>query len=306
MSSGCQRTVCPSRVDPIMSTQEIFLLALQLSLIAIVLSVGMQSRWSDLTYMFGRPAILLKAIVAVNVIVPAVAVALCLLLSIPPSTRAGLILMAASPLAASAPLKMLRTEAERSYVVGTYAAVILSAVVTIPATAEVLKLISPHTFKVPMDLVAKFIFINVLLPLLVGVAINAARQRLAERLAPAVKFVGLVGTVLIVLLIFVRFAREFMPLTGDGTVFVIIATMAAGVAAGYALGGPDPANRKTLAEAASTRHPSLAVAIAGVNPQYTHVLAAIILFLFCSTLFGLTMAGVRSIKSRRTPQPVAP
>lgn len=289
-----------------MSTQEIFLLALQLSLILIVLSVGLQSRWSDLTYLLGRPAMLLRAIVAVNVIVPAVAVALCLLLSIPPPTRAGLILMAASPLAASAPLKMLRTQAERSYVVGTYAAVILSAVVTITATAEVLKLISPHTFRVPMDLVAKFILINVLLPLLVGVAVNAKWQGFAERLANVVKIVGVIGTVLIVLLIFVRFAREFLSLTGDGTVFVIVVTLAAGIAAGYALGGPDPANRKTLAEAASTRHPSLAVAIAGVNPQYTHVLAAIILFLFCSTLFGLTMLGVRSkLQSRRTPQPVA-
>jgi BASS family bile acid:Na+ symporter len=287
-----------------MSKQEIILLVLQLSLIAIVFSVGLQSRWSDLIYMLRRPALLLRAIVAVNVVVPIVAVVLCLILAIPPSTRAGLILMAASPLAASAPLKMLRTEAERSYVVGTYAAIILSAVVTIPATAEILKLISPHTFRVPMDLVARFISINVLVPLLVGVAVNAKWQNLAERVAGVVKIVGLIGTVLVALLIFVRFAREFLSLTGDGTVFVIVATMAAGIASGYALGGPEPANRKALGEAAATRHPSLAVAIAGVNPQYTHVLTAIILFLFCSTLFGLTMAGLRSkLESRRTPQP---
>lgn len=287
-----------------MSIQEIILLTLQLSLIAIVLSVGLQSRFSDLTYMLHRPVLLMRAIVAVNVVVPAVAVALCLLLSIPPSTRAGLVLMAASPLAASAPLKMLRTESERSYVVGTYAAVVLSAVVTLPVTAEVLKLISPHTFRVPMGLVASFVLINVLLPLLVGVAVNAKWQSLAERVAPVAKTVGVIMTVLIVLLIFVRFAREFIPLTGDGSVFVIIATLAAALAAGHALGGPDPANRKTLGEAASTRHPSLAVAIAGVNPQYTHVLAAIILFLFCSTLFGLTMTVLRSkLQPRQTPRP---
>lgn len=290
-----------------MSTQEIILLALQLSLMAIVLSVGLQSRWSDVVYMLDRPALLVRAIVAVNVIVPAVAVALCLILSIPPSTRAGIVLMAASPLAASAPLKMLRTEAERSYVVGTYAAVILSAVVTMPATAEILKLISPHTFKVPMDLVARFVLINVLLPLLVGVAVHAKWQGFAERVAPGAKIVGLVGTVLIVLLIFVRFARDFLSLTGGGTVAVIVATMAAGLAAGYVLGGPNPANRKALEEAAATRHPSLAVAIAGVNPQYPHAITAIILFLFCSALFGLTMVGLRSkLESRRSHQPITP
>jgi BASS family bile acid:Na+ symporter len=294
------------RLDTSMSIQEIILLALQLSLIAIVLSVGLQSRFGDLTYMLRRPALLVRAIVAVNVVVPAVAVVLCLILSIPPSTRAGLILMAASPLAASAPLKMLRTQSERSYVVGTYAAVVLSAVVTMPVTAEVLKLVSPHSFKVPMGLIASFVLVNVLAPLVVGVAVNAKWQGLAERVAPVAKTVGLILTVLIVLLIFVKFAREFPPLVGDGTVFVIVATLASGLAAGYALGGPYAANRKTLGEAASTRHPSLAVAIAGVNPQYTHALAVIILFLFCSTLFGLTMAVMRArLQPRPMPRPAA-
>lgn len=286
-----------------MSIKDLISLTLQLSLIAIVLSVGLESRWSDVTYMLRRPALLLRAIIAANVIVPVVAIALCLLLPIVPSIRTGLVLMAASPLAASAPLKMLRTEAERAYVVGTYAAVILSAVVTMPATAEILKLISPHNFRIPVAVVATFVLINVLLPLLAGVAVRAKWHEFAGRVAPVVKAVGAVLVIAIAPFIFVRFARDFLPLVGDGTVAVIVSTMAAGLASGYLLGGPEPANRKALAEAAATRHPSLAAAIAEINPNYPRVAAAIILFVFCSVIFSLAVLKLRSVvESRRSRQ----
>src|SRR5690348_9344742 len=167
-----------------MALNQIIPLALQVSLFALVMSIGLESRWGDLAHVLQRPALLLRAILAVNVIVPLVAVALCLILPIAPWTRAGIVMMAASPLAPFAPLKMLKTGADRAYVVGTYAALMIAAILIVPATAAILRPISPHGVVIPVAVIATFILTTVILPLFIGIAIRARWESFGKRAAP--------------------------------------------------------------------------------------------------------------------------
>ena len=69
-----------------------------------------------------------------------------------------------------------------------------------------------------------------------------------------------------------------VSLVGNGTVLVIAAVVAAGLAAGHWLGGPDPDDRTALAIASSMRHPGVAMAIAerlGDQLSVVHCLNAI-------------------------------
>ena len=277
--------------------------AIEASLFALVLSIGLQSRWNDVLYVFRRPALLLRSIIAINVVVPAVAVILCLLLPIAPWTRAGLVMIAVSPLAPFAPLKMQKSGAGRNYVVGTYVAVMLAAVVLIPVTAAILEPLEARGVAVPVRLVAGFVIETVLVPVSIGLTVNAFSQEFSLRAARVTRVAALAIFAPVAFLILVRFGGDFPSMVGDGTFAVIAATIASALGAGYFLGGPSLAYRRALGEAAATRHPGLAVAIARLHGNDERVLAAILLFLCAGVLFSALYARFMSawpVVPRRT------
>lgn len=269
-----------------MSVQEIISFVLKASLFGLVLSVGLESRWSDFTYVLRRPALLLRAILAVHVVVPAIVIGLCLLLPIASWTKAGLVMMAVSPLAPLAPIKMLKGAA-REYAVGTTFALMLVATVAVPLTAEALRPLTTNHVKIPLTMVTLIVGTTVLLPLAIGVWAHGEWETFSERLAPFLRKAALAIIIPTALLILVRFWREFVPLLGDGTLAVIAVAAASALVFGYALGGPDQANRKALAEAAATRHPGLAAAIAPLHSNDPRILAAILLYMFASAALSL-------------------
>ena len=287
--------------------KEIIALALQASLFLLVLSLGLESRWSDVAHVLRRPALLIRAVIAVNVIVPAVAVIMCLALPIAPWTRAGLGIMSVSPLAPFAPVKMLKGQAGRDYVIGTYVALMIAAVIVVPLTAVLLAPLTAQSVRIPIPVVVAFIVETVLVPLFIGVAVHRQWPSLGVRVAPTLRNGALAIVVPVALLILLRSAREFVGLIGDGTLAAIVVTVASGLIAGYALGGPDEANRKALGEAAATRHPGLAVVIAELNFDDSRVLAAIVLYLFSSIIFSIACGWALSeLKARPLRRAHAP
>jgi BASS family bile acid:Na+ symporter len=262
--------------------QALIQVILQCSLMLLILGVGLQSSWSDLAYVWRRPALLLRGFVAVNVIVPLSAIILCLLFPSDRLTKAGIIIMAVSPLAPFVIGKMIKAGADRSYVVGTYSALIAASVVVIPVTFELIELLVGRDTSVPVAMVAKFVLQSVALPLVFGVAIATWFQELARRAAPIARSVALVGLVPIFLLIVYRSGAAAVSLVGDGSLAVIVLTVVAGIAAGHWLGGSDPARRTALAQAAATRHPGIAAMIANRHFDDKRVMLAVILFLLSS------------------------
>ncbi len=266
--------------------------AMQASLFLLVLSLALQSRMSDLGYILRRPGLFLRAIIAVYLMVPVVAVALCLLLPIAPWTKAGVVTMSVSPLAPIAPMKMLNSKVDRAYAMGTYVALMISSVVTVPLTAELLKPLSGDGVSVPIELTGSFVAATVILPLVIGIAAHEYWTELSERAAPIVRLASLLVIIPAALIILIRFARQFAALVGDGTLLAIFLIVVAGLVSGYALAGPDPSRRRALADAATTRHPGLAAAILELKSRDTRSLAAIVLYLFASTLFAAMLRWV--------------
>src|SRR6185436_16899774 len=104
------------------------------SIMLTVLGIGLQGHIRDLAFALGRPKMLLKAMVAVNLVVPLVAIGLCFAFPIPSTTRAGIVIMAVSPVCSLALGKMLKSGADHDYVIGLYAALILASIVLVPLT----------------------------------------------------------------------------------------------------------------------------------------------------------------------------
>lgn len=271
-----------------MELKTVIPIVIQISLILIVASIGLQSKWSDLIFALRRPALLLRGFVAVYVAVPVVAVALAMALPIEPVVKIGIVAMALSPLAPFAPGKMLKAGAETSFVVGVYIALLVLAVVVVPASLALLASFVPRAGSIGSGAIASFVITSVLVPLAAGLLIASLAPAAAPRLARIASLVGNVAVLIIILPVIFIARNQIGALFGNGGVLAMALTVLAGLAAGHLLGGPDPHRRIALAQAAATRHPGIAGLIVHRNFDDQRAMLAVALFL----LVGILVSGL--------------
>src|SRR5262249_17918930 len=100
-----------------------------------------------------------------------------------------------------------------------------------------------------------------------------------------------------------------MELIGNGSLIAIAAVVVLGLVVGHLLGGPEPANRSVLALATASRHPGVAMVIAGtLFPGQKLVPAAILLYLLVSVLWSVPYMKwlERRHAGMAAPEPLAP
>lgn len=269
------------------TVREVLPAVLQGSLLLLVFALGLTATPADATYLLRRPEKLLRALVAIDVVVPLTAALFAFLLPLPPLAKVGIVLMAVSPLPPLVPGKQLKLGARTAYVCGLYVAVSVLAIVVLPLTMAVLDAVFPRDLWISPAAVARAVLVSVLLPLALGMTVRRLAPRFAERAAPAVS--KLAGFLLIVafLPILVAVWPQVRALLGNGTGLVIAAVVSMGLFAGHLLGGPDPEDRTALAVASATRHPGIALLIARTDFPTANAAPAILLFLLVGMVVAL-------------------
>jgi BASS family bile acid:Na+ symporter len=277
-----------------MGPGDLIRLALTASILLLVFALGMRANVEHATYLFRRPARLLRGFLAMGVVVPVVAAALAALVHLDPAVEIALLLMAVSPIPPILPSKQLELGGRSRYVFGLLVAASLLAIVVVPLAIEVLGRVFHREAHVGAGVVARVVGVTVLVPLAVGIVVRRLAPAAAERVAPRVSRVG--NVLLLAGLVAVLFfmAPAIVTLVGNGTILVIALIVGTGLLAGHWLGGPDPDDRTALAIASSTRHPGVALAIARLNfPEETRVPAAVFLFLLVNALVTLPYGAWR-------------
>ena len=135
------------------------------------------------------------------------------------------------------------------------------------------------------DAVAKLIVISILAPLAAGIGFRKVAPTIAGRIAgPLGRIAGIV--LLAGVLCILAFALPTAwTLMGSRTIIAIAAFVIVGLAAGHFFGGPGSEQRVTLALSTASRHPGLALAIAGANiPEEGRVISAVLLYMVVSGL----------------------
>jgi BASS family bile acid:Na+ symporter len=275
--------------------QQLFPLVITASLAGLVASVGMDSTLAELLSLFRRPAQLARAVLAVNVIVPAAAAVLVVLFPLTPLVRGAVLLMAVSPVPPLVPGKAAKVSADKAYAYGLYTALALLSVVIVPATVEVMGRLFDATVPLGPLAVARNVFLSVILPLAAGLLIRRLFPHAAQRLGP---LLGKVTFALLLVALVPLLAKAWpamAALAGNGTLAAMVAVVLVGLAAGHLLGGPGPHDRGALAVAASTRHPGIALMIANAAGSDRRIVAAILAFL----LIGLVVSIPYQLWMRR-------
>jgi len=289
-----------------MTAAKVVILLLQASIFLTVFSLGLRATFQDASWLLQRPRLLLRSLVAMDVIMPLFAAFLAAAFHLHPAVEAALVLLAVSPVPPILPWQQLKLGGSSAYVMGLLVTTSLLAIVQVPLTIKFLGAIFKVDVGIEPASVAKVVIITVLLPVTLGIVVHARAPGLAQRGGPVLAKVAFATLVLAAApLLFVEW-RFMLVLIGNGTLASIVAFVLVGVTAGHLLGGPDPGNRTTLALATASRHPGLAMAIASANfpGQFRSIAGAILLYMLVKAVVLIPYNAWS--KRRHATKPEAP
>lgn len=260
-------------------------LAITASVLLLAFALGLRATAEEATYLVRRPARFARALLAMFVIVPATALFLAKAFEFHRPVEIALLAVAVSPVPPILPGKQLKLGGRAAYVYGLLIAMSVAAIVVVPLAVRVLGRLFRLETDIPFAEVAKLLGITVLAPVVGGLLVRRVAPGLAERVGPIASTLGTVLLVAGLLPVLVKSLPAIWALVGNGTILAMAAVVAVALAAGHALGGPFPADRRSLAIASSMRHPGIALAIARLNfPEEILVPAAVLLFVLLATI----------------------
>jgi BASS family bile acid:Na+ symporter len=276
------------------------------SILLLVFALGARATFADATCVVREsvrpPYWLLRALVAMYVVVPATAVGLGIVLDLERPIRVGLLALAVAPIPPILPRRQLELGGSAGHVFGLLVAVSLCAIVQVPLMVDVLGRLFGREASFGPGRVAAVIGMTILIPLTAGLVVRWLTPRWASRAAPWASRLGTVLLAIAVIAILVKAGPMMISLVRGDTMFAIVAMTAIAIGAGHWIGGPNPSDRAILAFASAMRHPALALAVATANvPQEPRLFAVILLYVLVSlvmtTLYAATIRRQQHLRA---------
>ncbi len=284
-----------------MDAKQILTLVFQVAIIGTVFGFGLNSTRDDLLYLWRRPGLLVRSLLAVLVVMPVAAVMLTKALDFRHNVEVVLVALAISPVPPLLPQKESKAGGRRSYGLGLMLFLGLVAIAVIPLVVELLEQVFARPFTVDAGAIARIVLVAVLLPIVAGMAVRALTPRVAERLGKPVRLIAngllLVGVVVLLVVSW----RAVWAAVGDGTILVLIGFVVVGLLVGHLLGAPEPDHAAVLALSTACRHPAIALGIAAANFPDERFGGTIILYLLVSAIVGIPYVAWR--RRRLLPAP---
>jgi BASS family bile acid:Na+ symporter len=281
-----------------MDARTLVMLAFQVSILCTVFSYGLRTTVGDLQYLVRRPALLVRSLLAVLVIMPVLAVLLVHLFDIRRTAEIVLVALAISPVP---PLLLQREQkggGRQTYGLALMAVLSLLAIVTVPLTMEGLARFFGRPLGVSPGVVATIVLKMTLLPLAAGLAVHAALPSITDRLDGIVSLIAKVLLPLAVLSLLAGTWRAIWDATGAGAVVAMMVFVVVGLIVGHVMGGPELRNSVVLALSTAVRHPVIALTVASANFPEERFGPSIILYIIINVLVGAVYFGW--LRRRRT------
>lgn len=253
------------------------LLLLKISVGIIILAIGMDSTLREIAYLWRRPGLLLRSVLAMYVLVPLAALALVKILTLPPGVEIGLLVLAVSAGAPLLPRKLLNI-GDGAYIFSLVVTSTLLAIMLVPVWLAVLGPQFGNPPNLESSRVAWVLAKSFLLPLALGMLVRWLFPAVAERIGDRLMAVaGLLLTVCALLLLLLHW--DVLLEASVSGVLTLAGLIVIALVIGHLLGGPAEEDRTALAIACSTRHLGIAVLVAASlpGPRTAVIIAAYIL-----------------------------
>lgn len=281
-----------------MSVPSLIALALQVSLGLMVFVVGLNARPTDVTFLVRHPGLFVRSLIAMNVVMPLVALWFAVMFSLSPAVKLALIALAMSPVPPFLPAKALKSGGDAAYTVGLLATESVLSIVLVPLSVLAFGALLATPFGISAGRIAAIVGKGILVPLAAGVLVRWLAPQLAGRAATPLRIAGIILLLAAVIPIGIKAWPAVRTLLGNGTVIAIAAMAIVGLIVGHLLGGPAREERTVLALATASRHPAVAIQIASaIFPHNPSVNAAVLLALVVSALVTSPYAKYRGRQS---------
>ena len=262
-----------------MTLAQLIPIVIQISMALILFCVGLHARLEDITSLWSKPGLLLRSLLAMNVVMPVFAVLVAVLFDLNVVVEAALIAMALSPIPPILPNKEIKAGGGPSYIIGVLVVTGVLSIVFVPLAARLLGEAFGRSVNVSPVTIARIVTTSILLPLLAGVGLRKLSATLADRIARPLSVFGTLLLIVAFVPVLLAQWRNFGHLLGNFSLLAIVAFVVVGLAVGHLLGGPDPDDRTVLALSTATRHPAVAMAIVHEAHDKELALGAVLLVL---------------------------
>lgn len=268
-------------------------------LVTLMFPIGLQVDRRELAAVFKNAGLLIRALLANVVLVPAFGILLVRLFHLKEPIAVGLLLMAICP---GVPFVVLGGGEKKGGSLGFAVALafILPAVsvITVPLTAH---LVLPGETAVATENIVKSLILFQLLPLLAGMFVSARAPAVAARLVKPVTLV----CVVVILVVLVALAKIWFASTtavyGSLGILAMLTLVILSLLTGWVLGGPERSHRRTLGVGTALRNPGLAALIATSSFGGSIAEAAVMTYLLVQ--FVVVMVFGMTYKPAGDPQP---
>jgi predicted Na+-dependent transporter len=263
----------------------------QLSMLVFVIgsmaSMGLSLKMPQIIAPLKDVKLVILALVANFVLVPIVAILITLIIPLDESVRIGLILLAT---AAGAPFLPKLAEAAKGSTAFSVGLMVLLMVVTIIYLPLVLPLLLGGDVEVnPWD-IAQSLVVMMLIPLAIGLFINARYEETAAKIQPTFGQASNIALLVLVVLGLVLNFQAMIDLVGSLGILAGIIFIAVSLVVGYLLGmaSSDTGTRSVMGLGTAQRNIAAALVVAGQNfdtdvVTYLMVIAVIALIVLMPT-----------------------
>jgi len=266
-------------------------------LVTAMLSIGMQTRASDVRSLAVSGGFLVRTLLANFLAVPIIGVAIVLLLPLQPHVAGALVLLACTPGGLSAIQFTSQVKGSAPLAGAILGLLSLLAVFLSPL---ILKLVLPGNVQivVPHGRVLLSFLVFVLLPLIVGMLLLARAPGAATKLSKLLALAGVVAFV--AFMVVTGSARQAaageigMAAVGAMLLFIFVS-----MAVGWFMGGPTPDSRQILATSTSMRNAALCLAIVESSSPGHAVLVPLVAFSLLMVPTNMLFTVYHKVRKKR-------
>ena len=245
-------------------------------LVTTMAAIGMKATKEELISAISDRSLMIRSLVVNIIVVPLLGLLLVTIVPMSQDAKIGLILLAASPGGLNAIQFTSKTKNSLCYAASLLFILTLLSILLSPAVAAFMLPVNTQ-LSLPYGKVIGFLLLFLLLPLVIGFAIQRVSKKYADLLS---KPLALVGTVLFVVVVILMLAqrKQAMATLSKTELGVIVGFIILTMIIGWLFGGPSQETRRVLATATSMRNAALCFIIAANGFPDTNVIAAVVAF----------------------------
>lgn len=241
--------------------ESIAMLSVLVFVISSMLSMGLSLTVKQIVEPLKNARLVILALVANFILVPIVAYALTLLLSLDEPLTIGLILVSTAAGAPFLPKLVQMAKGNTAFSVGL---MVLLMVVTIVYLPIVLPLLLSGVEVNPLD-IAQSLVVMMLIPLVIGLFIKARYEDTAEKLQPTFASASNLAILVLIVLGVVLNFKSMIALVGSLGLLAAAIFVAAAFFIGYLLGGSERSIKSVMGLGTAQRNISAALVVAAQN-----------------------------------------